>query len=108
PAVEVEEVEDEVADRLVPRADGVLQCAEVAPPLRVEDHDLAVQPGRAQRQLAEHARERAEANAPVVRLAREEAGAPVLEAREDAIAVELDLVQPVASLGRRVDERGEL
>src|SRR5690606_35613823 len=84
PTVEVEEVEREVADRLDARADRVLQRAEVAPSLGVEDHDLAVQPGRAHRQLAERARQRSEAVAPAVALSREEPGAPVLEAREHA------------------------
>src|SRR5690606_20435242 len=93
--VEIEQIEDDVADRIVLLLrERVLQRAEVAPPAPVVDDDLSVEPRSLHRERRERPRDRAELPRPVVALAREEARLLVVEPREDAVAVELDLVQP--------------
>ena len=74
----------------------------------VERAHLAVEHGvrRAQR-LADRLRDAGEARRQVVLVAAEERDVPAGDVRERAVAVPLDLVQPVLALRHRLLERGE-
>ena len=108
-AAEIGQVEDEVDNVL--RGRGIerpLQRLEIGPPLRVEHGDLAVDPRGIDAQQAHFVLEPLEARGPVVAVAREEPHVVAIDAGEQPIAVELDLVGPAAARGRLVDEHREL
>ena len=52
--------------------------------------------------------DRGEAVRPVLAVAGDESDATVFDERENAVAVEFELVEPVLARGARVGERGEL
>src|SRR5262249_37186916 len=108
-AVEVEQVEDQVAQPGPGiAAECLLESLEARSPGVVQDHALAVKPGGVARERRTGARDRAEALGPVLPAANEHARAPVLDAAERAVAVVLDLVQPVVSRRRCIGDDGEL
>ncbi|MNS95994.1 hypothetical protein D3C72_1302750 [compost metagenome] len=87
----------------------VLQRLEVGDALRVHHHDLAVQPAVGQAQRADLRRQGAQLGSPVVALAGEQAHVVAIDPGQHAVAVELDLVLPLAAVGRRFfHQRGEL
>ena len=102
---QVEDEEDDVAAGSV--VHGVLQGVEIGNARRAEDHDLAVEPGWPDRQRRDLCSQRRHLRRPVVAAAREELALAVLDARHQAIAVELGLDDPVA-LRRRRRERRQL
>jgi hypothetical protein len=57
---------------------------------------------------AERLGELGEPIGPIQAVARDQARRAALDPTQDPVAVELDLVQPIGSVGRRVDERREL
>ncbi len=106
---EVREVEHEVLQPFgVPAVEGVLQRLEIRRAVRTRHDDLAVDPGRAQAERAQVAHERGQLGRPVVAVARVAAHLRAFDACEQPIAVELDLVQPMAVRGRAIDEHREL
>ncbi|MCY1399721.1 hypothetical protein D9M71_147840 [compost metagenome] len=84
--------------------EGVLQALEVRPAVVVGHHQLAVEPGLVERQPGQRPGLARQAAGPVVAVAGQQANFAVVDAGEDAIAVELDLVAPVA--GRRRVQQG--
>ena len=104
-AVLEEQVEGDVRDGLRILLERALQGAEVAHAAFVEHHRLAVQPRAGGRQGGERLRHPREPRRPVQPVAREQVHAAVVHARGDAVAVVLDLVQPVVTVGRRVGQR---
>ena len=77
-------------------------------PFVVLDHQLAVEQRGIGRQRCDRGRDRLEAMRPIQALAGQQAHLAVIEPRLDAIAVELDLVQPfgAARRGRRAGSQG--
>src|SRR6185312_4329086 len=108
-AAVVGQVEHEVHDvRARLRVERLLQPLEIRKALVVEHHDLAVEPCAAERARADLLAKALEPRAPVVAVAREEAHVVAVDARDDAVAVELELVHPAGAFRRTVDERREL
>ena len=108
-AIQMEEVEHHVAQPVAAlAAQRRLQGLEARPPIAVEDHDLAVEPRGDERERRAGARHRPEALGPVLSAAHEQARAAVLDPAERAVAVVLDLVQPVVPRRRLVGEDREL
>ena len=104
------QVEEEVDKILLAvEIEGVLQRLEIGRAVGIEDHDFAVEPSGGQVQIGDLPGDAFELGCPVVPVAGEQADlAPVVDAGEHAVAVELDLEQPVFGLGRRlVDQGGE-
>jgi hypothetical protein len=108
-AVEVRNIEQEVID-----VDGAvavecrLQQAEIGLAGVVVHDDFAVVPAVGQRHAFQLFLQRRELVGPVVRIACDETHRALLDAREHAVAVELDFEQPVFGVGRRrIDERGQ-
>ncbi len=106
-AVEEQKVEGETDDPLAAPGKGVLKRAEVAPPLVVEHHRLAVDQRRAARQVGERLDEAGKAIAPVEAGAGVDRGLAGADRGDDAVAVELDLVQPPVTGRRRLGEGGQ-
>src|SRR5690606_19966784 len=73
-----------------------------------QHHDLAIDPGRRHIQLANGPGQVRQARGPVVAIAGIQPRLAIFQAGQDAIAVVLDLVQPVAAARRTVDQGGEL
>ena len=97
-AIQMEEVEHHVAQPVAAlAAERRLQGLEARPAVAVEDHDLAVEPRGDERERRAGARHRPEALGPVLSAAHEQARAAVLDPAERAVAVVLDLVQPVVA-----------
>ncbi len=107
-AVLEQQVEGDVGEvPRLPLLDEPLQAAEVADAARVEDHDLAVQPGAVGGERLEGLGDLGEPRRPVQLVAREQAHAGPVHAGGDAVAVVLDLVQPAVALRRLLDQRRE-
>ena len=103
------QVEDEVLDRIgAGRVEGVLQEIEIGRAVGAGDHDLAVEPARADAEVAHRIDEALQARRPVVAVAGEEAHVGAVDAGEQAIAVELDLVDPARAGGDLRHQRGQL
>ncbi|MNO66019.1 hypothetical protein D3C76_567980 [compost metagenome] len=106
-AIAPEQVEQGVAHRLgFPGLEGILQALEIGPPFLVEDHDLPIEPGRLKFELGKRRTQFRQLGRPVVPIARQQAHRTVIEARQDAVAVQLDLVAPVSGR-RRLDQGGQ-
>src|SRR5262249_43132402 len=73
-----------------------------------EDHDLAIEPGGVDRECCTGARDPAEPIRPVLPAANEHARAPALDPAERAVAVVLDLVQPLVARRWGIGDDGEL
>ncbi len=102
PAVEVKEVEGEIDDRR-PSLGTTLQGLEARRPVRQHRGDLAVEERGSRRQAADGTGDLRELLCPVLPVAGDEAHLPLFESRHDAIAVVLDLVEPVVAVRRRLD-----
>ncbi|MNE26720.1 hypothetical protein D3C80_1200980 [compost metagenome] len=102
------QVEQVIEDVLIVFAiEGVLQGLEVRHAVGVVDHHFAVQPGRIEAQVAQRGLLMRQLGSPVMAVAGVQAYVITVDARENPVAVELHLVQPIA--GRwRVDQRGQL
>ena len=99
--IEVWQVEQKVVDVLgARRIEGVLQRVEPGLAVAVEHDDLAVEPSRGDAHALDRLGQRLHLRRPVVAMAREELDLAVVDAREQAVAVELDLVAP-ATTGRQ-------
>src|SRR5206468_4256749 len=98
-AVQIKQVEG-VEVELLMLAHGVLQGLKTGAAALIESHHLAVEPGRLGRQGLQRLFYLREARRPVVALAREQPGLAALQAADQPVAVELDLVQPSLSRGR--------
>ena len=100
--VEMEEVEDEIdeAAGLAVRQ-RPLQSGKAGAAARLDRGDLAVEDGVARRPPGQRLGDLGKALRPIEPIAGLQRRAPVCEPGEDAIAVELDLVQPVVALRRR-------
>ena len=107
--VEVEEIEGEERQLVrAPLGERVLERRKAAVAALVLDQDLAVDQRLPAGQRREGLGERAVAVGPVEAGAGDQPGRAALDPGERAIAVELDLVQPVGARGRRARRRGEL
>src|SRR5438876_3810494 len=96
--VEVEEVEDEIDQSPVTVAlEDVLQRLKAGRAIRLDDHDLTVEQRGLRRQRRGRLRDLGETIGPVLAGAREEPHAAALDPAEDAVAVELDLMQPLVA-----------
>jgi hypothetical protein len=71
-------------------------------------HDLTIEHRGLQLQPCERADQWLEFLSPIIAALGQQADARALDAREQAIAIELHLVQPGVASWRRVNERGEL
>ncbi len=107
-SVEEEQVERHVGGGGGSGLGGLLQALEARDACRVEHDDLAVEQGFLHAQVGRRFRDRGKAIRPVQSIAREQRGAPALDAEEQAIPVELDLVHPVIADRRRRHQRGKL
>ncbi len=106
PAVEVQEVEGEIDERR-PSLGAALQGLEARRPVRQHRGDLAVEERRPRRQAADGAGDLRELLRPVLPVAGDEPHLPLVDSRHDAIAVVLDLVEPVVAGRRRLDHHRE-
>src|SRR5207244_682013 len=107
-AVDVEEVGPEVGELSVARAGRVLQGLKARAAVRQQHRHLAVEERAPDGELAGCRRHLREVVRPVLAVPADERDRPPVDAAADAVAVELELVQPVVAFGRRVDERREL
>ena len=109
PAVQPHQIEGE-EDELAPRParQRVLQQREAAHAVLVLHHDLAVDHRLAAGQRAERIGQIAVPVRPVEPAAGDQPHRAVVDERQRAIAVELDLVQPLVAGRRRLDRAGEL
>src|SRR5580704_2533516 len=109
----MEEVESEVCERVL-RAfvEGGLEVGEARRPAFIEDDNLAVKDGRLNGQRFGGAGDGRHAMGPVEAFAGEEAcaarSAMFVDVDLDAVAVELEFVQPIVATGRLRDRDGEL
>ncbi len=108
-AVEVQQVEDEV-DELPGALAGEqpLQRLEARAPVGHQDGDLAVEQRLVDRQALRLGDNGREALGPVVAMPAQEPDLAAVDAAADAVAVELDLVQPALAGRCALHERGEL
>ncbi|OPZ05743.1 MAG: hypothetical protein BWZ08_02421 [candidate division BRC1 bacterium ADurb.BinA292] len=105
-SIQVQQVEDVIAQLgLFPLAGKVLQLLKAADALFIEDDHFAVEQRVVDLKLPQRRRNRFEPGGPVLPVAREEPRATVLEARQDAVAVVLDFVQPAIAARRLRHER---
>ena len=108
-AVQVEEVEHEVDDRVPPVAgERVLQRLEARGPVPEHHGDLAVEECLTRRKGGGGLGDLRKAGRPIVPVATPERRAAAGEPAEDSIAVELGLVKPGIPGGRSSDEGREL
>ena len=101
---QIEREEDQLAAAGIER---VLEHLEAAAPVGVERHHLAVDPGVVA-ERAERLRDRREAIGPIVAGACEELRRVAFDACQQPVAVQLELVDPIAALRRHVHQRREL
>ena len=95
-AVAIEEIEREIAKPVPPAGLQVrLQMVEIGDAAVVLDDDLAVDQGRAEPELGERVGDAAKARRPVEPVPCQQPHLVAVDARLDAIAVVLDLVNPV-------------
>ena len=100
------QVEHVVHDRGIgPGVERVLQRLEARAAVLAVHGDLAVEPGAPESELRDRAREVRELSRPVLTAAREEPHVAAVDAREHAVAVVLDLVEPLLA-GRRRSGKG--
>ncbi|GEM_PF-7092744 len=91
------------------RIEGVLQGLEVGYALAVRHDDLAVQPARPDTGPRHRLGDMGQAGGPVLAAARVQADVIAVDACQDAVPVELQLVEPLVARGRGlVHERREL
>ena len=108
-AVQIRQIEGE-KDQLLrpPRGQGILQGGKARDALLVLDHDLAVDQRLLAAQTLEDLGEHAVAVGPVQARSGDQPHLAAIDARDRAIAVELDLVQPLLALGHPGRLRGQL
>ena len=107
-AVEVQQVEDVVDDLAFPAREPSLQGLEARAPVRQHGSDLAVEERLRGRERGDGVADFGKARRPIVPGTGDEGDRAALDARADAIAVELDLVEPVVAVGRRLHQAREL
>ena len=110
--VEVQQVEREIRQRVLRTfLKRGLQIGEAGASLGVEDHDLAIEDGIVDGKLGGGFGDISHAMRPVETLAGEEACVSrtglFVDVDLDAVAVELELVQPIFPLRRLLDRRSE-
>src|SRR5262249_59403791 len=105
---DVEEIEREVEHVGASLAERLLERLEAALAAVVEDDRLAVEDRGLAWQRRDGLGDRGKPGVPVQPLTSEQADLAAVDARQEPVAVELDLVEPGVAFGRRVDERGEL
>src|SRR4029079_7412557 len=111
---QIEAVVEEAVEGLVQAArvaaalQRVLQELKVSHAVISEHGHFTVEQRALHGQRAQGAHDRRQARAPVVAAAREAQRAALLDTRQNAVAVELDLVQPLVALGRGARQRRQL
>ena len=106
PSVEKWRIEQEIKRGAFSFAgERALQGRKARAPARIENADLAIEPGRTQSERGKIARDVRKARRPVESLARAEPDRALVDARHNAIAVVLDLVQPPVIGRRGIDQR---
>ena len=109
PAIQVQQVEQEEGKSgIVPGRERRLQIGKAGNAVGPQRHQLAVEQRRADGQCCDGTRHGRQAFAPVEAVAGEQARHAGFEKGEQPIAVELDLADPVGTLGRLLGERAEL
>ena len=103
-----EEVEDEHCDVGILAAHSRLQRAEVGAALGVDDDDLPVEEHAVELERRDGARDGRKASRPVEAFAGVDPHLVPIRRDDGAVAVELDLEQPVRALGHVVDQGREL
>ncbi len=107
-AVELEQIEQEIADRLVRAVDMLLQRFEVRDARRQHEGHLAVDQRVAAGKFGERAGYGREAHRPVEPAAAEQRHLGASLPPDDAVAVELHLMQPACPVRHLVVEGGKL
>ena len=107
-AIEVKQVEGDEDHPLRLQPHRRAQQADVRDALVVEHHDFAVDDGRFHVKRGSRLDDRPIPVAPVEAAPREGAGRAVRDEKLGAIAVPFDLVDPVVTLRRLADQRGQL
>src|SRR5690606_13276223 len=108
-AAQVRQVEHLVDQTLgAIRGQRFLQLPEAARAVRLQRDELAVEQRLIDTEIGERVDECREARRPVLAIAAEEPHPPALDAGDQAITVELDLVKPSVAGGRRARARREL
>src|SRR5665647_404319 len=103
-----QEVEDHVRQlRVVVLAQRLLQGSEIADSVGAIGDHFAVEQGPVDLELCQLRGERREPRRPVEPVASEKRDVALGDPREDAVAVELDLVRPLVAFGRPDDECGQ-
>jgi hypothetical protein len=102
---ETEDVVDQAGRRAGRQS--VLKRAEIGHSVRVDDDYLAIEQGGLHLQPRQLTRNGLEARSPIEVVAADEPNGLSFDRGEDAIAVELDLVEPAVAGGRLVDQRRE-
>ncbi len=86
----------------------VLQALEIRHALWIERNQFAIEPAGRQVQALQRGDDARHPIGPVVAIAREAAHIGAIDARQQAISVELQFIQPLALRGWGGDQRGEL
>jgi hypothetical protein len=107
-AIEVQQIENVVHRPRSLATEGVLQRLKAGPPVGQRHRHLTVEQGRSCRQLRHRGAHRGELRGPVMGPAAEQAHPALLRPGQDAIPVELELVNPVVPLRCLRDQGGEL
>src|SRR5262245_22377533 len=105
----MEEVEDEVHElALTAGRECVLERLEAGRAVRQEYRDFAIQDCLSRGEADRGLRDSREPRCPIPLVAAPERGVAPVDSTEDAVAVELHLVEPLVPLGRGVDEGSQL
>jgi len=106
--VEVKDVEHEVDELRARAAPAPLHRLKAGAPVGQHRGDLAVEQRASDAQLLRAGDDRGEVIGPLLVAPAEQRDAPVLDQATDAVAVELDLVQPLLAGGRLVEQLRQL
>ena len=102
-AFQMDQIEGEVHEALSlrPRGDGLLHRLEAAAPVREHDHQLAVDQGVSQAERANRFHHLRKFGGPVESVPADQPDAAILDETPHPVAIELDLMDPLVSSGRR-------
>ena len=107
-AVEFEEIERDIGDRLRRTFQRALERLEAGSPVSVEHDRLPIEEGRTDLQEGSGFDDAAEAVGPIEAGAGKGSRLPRPDGNHDAVAIVFELVQPGVACRHRVDESGEL
>ncbi|CAM5447461.1 hypothetical protein SSTU70S_05396 [Stutzerimonas stutzeri] len=106
--VQVRRIEQVIEDAATAAGlEGILQRLEIRRAALARHHHLAIEPARLQSEPGKRGSLLRHLRRPVMTIAGEQLHPPRINARKDAVAVELDLVAPVTAR-HRIHQRGQL